>query len=308
MYQENISMKKTLKWIALSVVLLIVVVVGIVWFYLNSIVKHSVETQATASLNLPTTLGGANVSLLGGKVGLNDLQIASPPGFTADRMFKLGGVSVAVNYSDLKQQPIRVTSINIEKPQLVIEQKGGKFNFQALMDQESKAPPADQGEPIKLIINQLAVSGAEVIIRPGIPGLDKDITIPIPRLELKNIGTADGNQNGVAIKEVVGEVVTALTAEASKSDLLPPEVRQLLNLNIAQVAQQLSGEFNKQLGAISGDVSKALGDITKDPSKAGESLKNVQENVKDAGKDLQKNLGGLLGGEKKDEKKEPAKK
>jgi hypothetical protein len=303
-------MKKAIKWIALSVLLLVIVVIGVVWFYLNSIVKHTVETQATASLNLPTTLGGANVSLLGGSFGLSDLQIASPPGFSADKMFKLGGVKLGVNYSDLKQKPIRVASINIDKPQLVIEQKGGKFNFQALVDQESKAPPAEEGEPIKLIINELTVNGAQVTIKPGIPGLDKDINIPIPSMSLKNIGTAEGNQNGVAIKEVVGQVVTALTAEASKSDALPPEVRQLLSLNVAQVAQKLQGEFNKQLGAISGDVNKALGDIAKDPSKAGESLKNVQENAKEAGKDLQKNLGGLLGGDKKkdEEKKKEEKK
>lgn len=302
-------MKKAIKWIVLSVVVLVVVAIVVVWAYLNSIVRHTVETQATASLNLPTTLGAANVSLLGGKFGLSDLQIASPPGFTADRMFKLGGVNLAVNYSDLKQQPIRVASINIDKPQLVIEQKGGKFNFQALVDQESKAPPAEEGEPIKLIINELAVNGALVTIKPGIPGLDKDIIIPIPSMSLKNIGTGEGNQNGVAIKEVVGQVVTALTAEASKSDALPPEVRQLLSLNVAQVAQKLQGEFARQLGTISGDVNKALGDIAKDPSKAGESLKNVQENVKDAGKDLQKNLGGLLGGDKKkDEEKKEEKK
>ena len=296
-------MKKAIKWIVVSVVLLVVVAVGVVWFYLNSIVRHTVETQATASLNLPTTLGGANVSLLGGKFGLSDLQIASPEGFTADRMFKLGGVNVAVNYSDLKQQPIKVQSIRIEQPQLVIEQRGGKFNFQALVDQQSKAPPAEEGEPIKLIVNELMVSGAKIVIYPGIPGLDKQIEINVQPISLRNIGTGEGNENGAAIKEVVGQVVTALTAEAAKSDLLPPQVRQLLNLNVAQVAQKLQGEFNKQLGAISADVNKAMGDIAKDPSKAGESIKNVQENVKDAGKDLQKNLGGLLGGDKKPEEK-----
>lgn len=296
-------MKKAIKWVVLSVVLLLVLVTGIVWFYLNGIVRHTVETQASASLNLPTTLGGANVSLFGGKFGLSDLQIASPEGFTAERMFKLGGVNLAVNYSDLKKQPIRVQSVRIDQPQLVIEQKGGRFNFQALVDQESKAPPAEEGEPIKLIVNELVVSGAKIIIYPGIPGLTNQIDINIQPITLKNIGTGEGNENGVAIKEVVGQVVTALTAEAAKSDKLPAEVRQLLNLNVAQVAQKLQGEFNKQLNAISGDVNKALSDIAKDPSKAGESIKNVQENVKDAGKDLQKNLGGLLGGDKKPEEK-----
>jgi len=303
-------MKKTIKWIILSIVLLLVVVVGIVWFYLNSIVRHTVETQATASLNLPTTLGGANVSLLGGSFGLNDLQIASPPGFSADRMFTLSGVKVGVKYSDLKQKPIKIATINIDKPRLVVEQQGGKFNFQALMDQQSKAPPAKDGEPIRMIINEVNVTGAQVVIRPGIPGLANEFTIPVPVLNLKNVGTGDGNQNGVAIKEAVGEIVTALAGAASNSELLPAEVRQLLNLNVAKVAQQLSAEFNRQLGAVSGDLNKALGEISKNPAAAGDALKNVGDNVKDAGKDLQKNIGGLLGGDKdkKDEKKPDPKK
>lgn len=303
-------MKKTIKWILLSLVLLVIIGIGIIWFYLNGIVKHTVESQATASLNLPTTLDSASVSLFGGKFGLNDLQIASPPGFTADRMFKLGGVNVEVNYSDVKQQPIKIAKINIDKPRLVVEQQNGKFNFQSLMDQQSKAPPKEDGEPIKLIINELNLTGAEVVLKPGIPGFEKDIVIPVPSLNLKAIGTADGNQNGVAIKQVVGEVVTALTAAASNSDQVPPEVRALLNLNIAKVSQQLSAEFNKQLGAVSGDLNKAIGDIAKNPASAGDAIKNVGDNLKDSTKDIEKNLGGLLGGDKnkKDDKKKEEKK
>ena len=83
-------MKKYIKWIVLAVVVVVIAGLGIVWANLNSIVRRTVERQATSSLDLQTTLGGANVSLLGGSVSLKDLSIASPPGYKAVPMFSLG--------------------------------------------------------------------------------------------------------------------------------------------------------------------------------------------------------------------------
>src|SRR5688500_20298617 len=72
-----------LKW-ALVLVLLRLIGGGLfVYFSLDRIVKRTVETQATAQLNLKTELDGAHVSLLGGQVSLDDLRIASPEGFSA---------------------------------------------------------------------------------------------------------------------------------------------------------------------------------------------------------------------------------
>src|ERR1700676_2686289 len=65
-----------MKWakrIVLVVVALIVVGLLIVYFSLNAIVRSEVQTQSTASLNVPTTLGSAHLALFGGSVGLNEL-------------------------------------------------------------------------------------------------------------------------------------------------------------------------------------------------------------------------------------------
>ncbi|HVT91083.1 MAG TPA: AsmA family protein [Tepidisphaeraceae bacterium] len=283
---------KKLKWIGGGVVLLIIVAVVVVFLMLNGIVRSVVETQATSSLNLQTTLGGANVSLLGGSLGLSDLQIASPKGYEAPRMFTLDGVKVGVSVGHLRADPIAVDQIVVDKPHLVIEQSGGKFNFQTLMDQPSAQPaendkPAtgtrEAGQPIRLIINDLKINNAVVVIRPGIPGLSKEINVPIPSVELKDIGTADGNKNGVAIKQVVMLAITALAQKATELGDLPPEVKQLLSLNVDQVKQQVTAVVNKQVGKITSEITKQL------PGDVG----------KDAGKAIEKGLGGLLGGDKK---------
>src|SRR5213078_50287 len=120
----------------------------------------------------------------------------------------LGGVALKVNYGELKSDPIHIDTIHIDKPKLVLEQAGGKFNIKALMDQlppsapsqpKPQGEPRKEGEPIKLIINDLRLSDATVSIRPGvgsqIPGLKDEYTITVPTVQLNNIGSGDGNQN-----------------------------------------------------------------------------------------------------------------
>jgi hypothetical protein len=151
------------------------------------------------------------------------------------------------------------------------------------MDQPSaKAPDSgkpgdgtrDEGEPIRLIIQDLAVKDAKVVIRAGIPGLDQEIVVPVPSFQVKEIGTGEGNKNGAAIKEVVMLVVTTLAEKASESKQIPDGVRQLLNLNADQIQARLGSELNKQIEKVTKDLGKDL--------------------PKDLDKTIQEGIGGLL--------------
>src|SRR5436309_181492 len=121
-------MKKAILWTILALVLIIVIGVIVVFLKLDSIVKDTVQTQTESQLKLKTELGGANVSVFGGKVKLSDLKIGSPSGFTAPEMFALGGVNVGVSYGQLRDDPIRINTITIDNPKLILEQSGGNLN------------------------------------------------------------------------------------------------------------------------------------------------------------------------------------
>src|SRR4051812_5377220 len=116
---------KTIKRLLLLVVLLVIVGVVAVWFYTDSVVRSTVQTQATQQLNLQTDLGGASVSLFGGKLGLSDLQIANPSGYTAPKMLTLGKADVQVSYGQLRGDPVHVGTITLEQPTMVLENKDG---------------------------------------------------------------------------------------------------------------------------------------------------------------------------------------
>jgi uncharacterized protein involved in outer membrane biogenesis len=297
-------MKKTLVRVVVGIVVLLIVAVGGLYFYRNSLIRSAVETQANSSLGVKTTLGGAQLGLFGGTLDLDDLKIGSPAGYKADHMFTLGGLDLGVNYGDLRKDPVRVGKITIEKPKAVIEYADGKFNFQALMDQlgGGTQPSDKQSQPVKMIIDELNVKDAAVEVRH--PMLPSPITVNIPSVTLKQIGNGDGAQNGAAIKDVVGATMSALAASAANSPQLK-DLSALTDQLKAQAQQALSKaqkELGQQLQTITGNVT---GELDKTLGKTGldtEKLKDLTGG-KDPAKAVDDGLKNLLGGKKKDEKK-----
>lgn len=262
---------KLLRRGTLAVVALLVVAVGAIWLSLGHIVRTAVEREGTKSLRLATTLNSATVSLLGGKLGLHGLGIASPRGFSAPQMLDVGKTRVDVRYGELRKEPIHVDALTIEKPRLVIEQSGGALNFRKAMELLPQSDP--NKPPMKLVIDRLDVRDAQVVIRPGLPGLEHEIVVPVPALTLKDIGHGKGAHNGAAIKEVAMQVIGALAAKAAESDGVPGEVKALLHLNVAQLAGALGADAARNLAAaLPGGLGKKLpvnpADVGKDAGKA----------------------------------------
>lgn len=271
-----------MKWvrrIILAVVVLVVLVGIIVYLNLDRVIKNTVQSQATSSTNLQTTLNSASLSLFGGKLNLSGLQVASPPGYQAPQMLDVGSTDLAVSYGQLRSDPVHVAGITIDKPKLVIEQKNGELNFKKAMDDMPKSPDAapSNSKPLKLIIDDLKLSNPQVVVK-GIGATD--IPLSLPSIELKNIGTGEGAQNGAAVKDVLGQVITAMAAAASDSSALSAEFKQVLNANVGAAMTNLGAEAQKRVaGAIPGQLGQSLSKLVsdpqalaKDPAKAAQSL------------------------------------
>jgi len=264
-------MKKLLKWALIVIPVLIIIAVVVVVLMLDGIAKRTLETQSTASTNLVTTLDSAHISIFGGKVGLNDLKIASPKGFSAPTMFEMKNLKVGVSYGQLTKNPMHIGEITVEGPRLVIEQQGGQVNVNAAMEQMPKTEPSS----LLLIIDKLQINNTQVVVRPGVPFLKPEYNLTLPPIAMKNIGNADGNQNGAAIKEVVSQMLTVLVASAKESDSLPPELRKWMVTSTDELKAMAQQELQKQ------------------------SQKYIDQAKQQGTQELQKGLEGLLGGKKK---------
>lgn len=269
---------------ALVVVVLALVALGIAFFNLNRLIRTAVEREGTSSLRLATTLESARAGLLGGTLNLHQLRIASPKGFPAPQMLTLGDLDVAVRLPELRKTPVHIGSVTIDKPALVIEQSGGALNFRKAMQLVPSHPPSK--DPVKVIIDELKLQDAHVIVRPGLPGVAREIDVQVPSLTMKDIGRGKGAENGAAMKDVAMQIIAALAGKAAQSDLLPPQLKALLHLNVGQVMGQLGALAQKQISeAIPGQLGSALSDVAKEPGSI----------AKDPAGAL-KGLGGIVGG------------
>ena len=289
---DNPKRRKMFGPFKIAVVLILLLLVGggvLVYLYLDEIVRDRVEAGTENSLNLRTSLAGVSLGLLGGDLGLDDLEIASPEGFTAPQMISVGNASVDVSYGQLLADPVRVADVNIDSPKIVIEQAGGKFNLKVVGDRlQTDDAPAE--EPLKVIIDHLLVTNAQVEIIPGIPGVS-NYTITVPDVELTNIGTADEAQNGAEIGRVVLEVLTAVAAKVAESDGLPPELRAVLKGDLANVlgnVEDMAGE----------KVDEILGGLKLEERLPGDLGRQVEGEV---GNRVREGLGNLLGGNRRDD-------
>jgi ElaB/YqjD/DUF883 family membrane-anchored ribosome-binding protein len=303
-------MKKKLKWIALAVVILVIVAVTAVILNLNGIVRSAVETGTTKSLELNTTLGGANIGLFSGDVSLDNLNIASPEGFSAPQMLSLGKVSVDTSYGKVFGKPTNIDDVLIHQPKLVLEFKGTQSNLKTVADRlmsgtggdQPQPTPTDKAkEPLKLIIDHLKVSGAQVEIRSDML-LKEPILVTIPDIELSQIGNADGNRNGEEIGKVVSQVITRLSIEAQKSGKLPPELAQILSGDLDKLINSIGGKFEEQAEALK---AQAMQQVDQLKGQAEQKIKDVQGQAQEKIKDVTGQLGGLLGGKKDEKKAEP---
>ena len=306
---------KTIRRIVLAVVLLIVVGVFVLYKSIDHILKVSVETEATKSLALQTTLDSASLSLIGGELKLDDLKIASPPGFAAPDMLALGSSDLKVTYGQLRSQPIHIAAITLDKPLLVIENVNGTLNFKKAADDMPKSSTASSpstpasstsSSSTKMVIDDLTIKDATVVVRPGFPGLPPEITVPIATFTMKNVGTGDDAQNGAALQDVVMQIITAMASHASASGKFPLDFQNLINGNISDVLKGFGDKAQKRVMAvIPPDISKNLNGLLNGGANPGNMVNNAlgggptsQPSIPDVGK-AGDALQGLLGGKHK---------
>lgn len=233
----------------------VLIAAGLAFFlYLNRFVKRTIEQQTTQTLSLDTRVGGVSLDLLGRRLHLDQFRIASPAGFSPEPLLVVIGGDMGMTYDQLRSRPVHVSSITFTRPRLLVEQRNGKLNFRAMVEQ-LPPPPA---RPMRLVIDEVTVQDATVVLR-NIPGLAREVTVAVPTFVLHDVGAGEGSGEGATVREVVMQLVTALVGHASNSDALPPQFRALLKGDVGAIVAQFGANAQRQLlRAIPGDAGRTI--------------------------------------------------
>ncbi|MFA6960489.1 MAG: hypothetical protein WC205_07050 [Opitutaceae bacterium] len=208
-------MKKLL--IILGSLLALVVIGAIVAsFFLGSIVTKGVNTFAPKITGTPVTLDSASISPLTGGGTLNGLFVGNPEGWKSDKAFSCAKIRVSVAPGSILSDHIVVKDVFIDGPVFVYETKIISSNIKDLLkniekniggssDKPADQPQTKDGKPLKFEVKSFRLQNAKVTIGVGPTAL----TIPMPPMVLKDLGTKEG---GITPDQLATKVMTNILA------------------------------------------------------------------------------------------------
>lgn len=241
--------------------LLAVIIVAVIYFagssVLNKGIKSGVETYGPRVTQTPVTLEDVQLSILSGSGMLKGLHVGNPEGYKSENIFALGQIDLKVNTRSVFSDKIIIDHIIIKRPAISYEKKLTTSNLKKLLENieqftgPSSEPEAETAEAEKagtkkqVIIKKLLIEDGTIYV--GALGIGQ--TIPLPRIEMENIGE-DGNE--MTMPEVI--------------DLVLSKVLQSIGPAIASAGE---------LGGAAADVLKTQG-----LDKVGQATDLVGEGIK----------------------------
>lgn len=292
----DLTMKTLLKILLagfLLVVILIVVGVVLIFRSVNTLAEKGIEAGGQKVLGVDVDAEAVKVSLFGGTFAMGGLTIDNPEGYPSPHFMKLPASSVAVDLSTVQGEVITIPELKIGTIDAYLDGTGGTANYKAILanvkkDESDDTPPADPGEEgPKFVITSLVLDGANVKVTgfPGMKELTGDVTVDVPTIELKDVGSAEPLETGELISLIVKTVLS--TAVANGGGILPADLMSGLKGQLSE----LTGLDAMGITAI-GDVGELQGKLTE---KAQEKLDEVKDEAEEKIKDT---IGNLLGGDK----------
>lgn len=216
-------MKKVLGYGLGSIVLLAVIGYVVLQFFLGSIVKAGVNNIGPQITQTKVELKSAHVSPLTGAGTLTGFSVGNPAGWSEGNAFNLGQIHLDVAPMSLFGDYILIEELIIDQPEFSYETKLISSNISDLLKnieasmggQKGKEPAAKNGKPLKLAVKHLVLRNGKV--RVGVGGAA--VTMPMPPIELNNVGTAEGGVTPAGLAFAVMRSVTASVVAASTDAL-----------------------------------------------------------------------------------------
>jgi hypothetical protein len=186
---------------------------------MDSMIEQKIETMASASLGTRVSVGGVKTDIKGGSLTISNITIANPPGYNNENAFSLNGIEAAVDYANFD-----IKRVVIDKPEIVVEEKGGKTNFDQIlagMEKQESAPPAEsepsadgQEEQI-IVIRHFRMNGSRASFESE--SLDHYSDLKVGGVELSNLKGTHSEISKVITNEIIKEITQAAAIELVKA-------------------------------------------------------------------------------------------
>lgn len=260
---------KTGKKILMSLLVILIAVIVLISISIHLFgdraLKAGIEMGAEHALKVDVRLDDAALSIFGGKLNLNRLEIDNPQGYQHPNLMTLGNAFVAVNIRSLLSDTVEIEKIQLDHVSLTIEQKGLTNNLQEILNNlpKSDAPAKPSDKPGKnLRIKELQINGVEVNAKLlPVPGRADTVKLRVAPITLTDLGTDED----IDVAQLTGIILVAIANGVMEQgkDLLPLDMLNNLSEGVLGVGQDIlkqGTDLGKGILEGAGDVGKGATD------------------------------------------------
>lgn len=194
-------------------------------FSLDRIVKTNLERTTGEVLQTTVEVNEVSISILDGTGTIDGITIHNPKGFSDTPALRLQQISIAIDLSSLLADTIVVKNIEIQHPEIFVEQKARGNNLNTLTKQLDAAEPSG----INVIVDYLLVEEGQVTLHSDI-GEERSVQGKFDRFELTDIGKAGNNTMEQTLQQILEPILKRAAREAVEQGLLDEAKDKLKDL------------------------------------------------------------------------------
>lgn len=216
---------KAILWL----VILLLILLGVGYYYLGSIVKEAINRYVPEVTGTTAIVEHVDLSLLKGHVEIRGLKIGNPKGYSTNNIFELGKIEVVFLPKSVLSDKIIVNSVLIDGTKVSAELKNlysldnnvsalqknvenylGVSNKKETPKKENQTPKQTQKSAgKKVIVKDLKINNTEVSV--GFSG--HTVSIPLPNIHKTGIGEEKKEKT---VGEIVADILDLISVESLK--------------------------------------------------------------------------------------------
>ena len=238
---------------------------------LENIIKKIVHDYGSKVIGTDVSIKGVNFKPASGYVSINGIKIENPKQYKSKNLFYLDKLDIKINVSSLMDDLIIVDSIQVDNPKITYEMLSLTENnisyilnninknsseTSSVQENLNKSDENKKQSAKKVIIKNLNINNGTISVMTGIGDLKKELSLPLPKIEMHNIGQ---EKQGSSIKDTINLVI---------SKILNSTTETIVSKNLNEFKQAAKEEFKN----LSSNLKNEAG-LAKDKLKDG--LKNL---------------------------------
>ncbi len=243
-------LRKTFKWVISAIILLLVLLIGGVYWAYNyfdwhSKVRQMVHIYGSQVVGTDVNIGRIDISLKDGRGSVSDITVGNPNGYSKDLIIDLGTVAVQVDKGSIikalketakktgpKVKTIVIDEVRVTKPEVTYELMNlNRNNANDVLanikkNTASSAPkeqqkPADPNAPqYNVAVKKVVVENGTATVAAGLLGVSKSLSVPLPTVTINNLGTEkQGVTIGEGLAKVFQEILKTTVSAVANVDL-----------------------------------------------------------------------------------------